>query len=266
MKFSVLMSVYKAEKKEYLDEALKSLLHQKLKPNELILVEDGPISQDLKSIIKKYKNNLNIISVKIKKNVGLRRALNTGLKFCKNELVARMDSDDISFTNRFKLQVSYMKKNLDIAVSSCYVLEFSDNKTTYVKKLPTKFKDVVKFAKFRNPLSHPAVIFRKSVINSLGGYPDFFPEDYALWLIILKANYKISNLPKVLLKMRTNNDFFNRRGLKFFFGEIKIILFQKKIGQISYLELVIHICIKFFLRLANKDLKIFMYKNFRKVK
>jgi glycosyltransferase involved in cell wall biosynthesis len=263
MKFSVLMSVYKAEKKEYLEEALRSLLYQKLKSSELILVEDGPIPQDLKYIIKRYKNKLNIISVKIKKNVGLRKALNIGLKICKYELVARMDTDDISLANRFKLQVSYMKKNLDIVALGCYVMEFSDDKTTYVKKLPTKLKEIVKFAKFRNPLAHPAVIFRKSIISSAGGYPDFFPEDYVLWLILLKANYKIANLPKVLLKMRTNSDFFNRRGLKYLLGEMKIILFQKKIGLISYTEFLINICIKIFLRLTNKNTKIFLYRNFR---
>jgi glycosyltransferase involved in cell wall biosynthesis len=263
MKFSILMSIHKNEKPEYFDEALKSLLYQKLKSSELILVEDGPIPINLKRIIKKYKNNLNIISVKKKKNSGLRIALNTGLKFCTNELVARMDSDDIALKNRFKLQVTYMKKNLDVAVSSCYVKEFYNDKSTYIKKLPTKYKEIVKFAKFRNPISHPAVIFRKSIIISLGGYPDFFPEDYALWIILLKANYKITNLPKVLLKMRTNYDFFERRGLKYLLGELKIILLQKKIGQITYLEFLINVLIKFFLRLANKKLKIFMYKKFR---
>lgn len=263
MKFSVLMSVYKFEKKEYLNDALKSLLYQKLKHSELILVEDGPISQDVKHIIQKYKNILNIRSVKIKKTVGLGKALNIGLKFCKYELVARMDTDDISLPNRFKLQISYMKKNLDIAVLGCYVREFSDDKTTYVKKLPTKFRKIIKFAKFRNPLAHPSVIFRKSIIRSVGGYPNFFPEDYALWLILLKANYKIINLPKVLLKMRTNSDFFNRRGIKYFLGEIKIILLQKKLGLISYTEFIINIFIKAFLRLTSKNVKIYLYRNFR---
>lgn len=97
-KFSVLLSVYKNEKPEYLKSAIESIYFaQTLKPSEIILVEDGPLTVELYDVIRELKvkleNTLKI--VKLEKNSGLGIALNKGIFECENELVARMDTDDI---------------------------------------------------------------------------------------------------------------------------------------------------------------------------
>jgi glycosyltransferase involved in cell wall biosynthesis len=106
------MSIYFKEKPEYLEACLRSLDEQELKANEVVLVEDGPISFDLKVVIDRFRKSLNIVSVPLRENVGLASALNEGLKHCSYELVARMDTDDVSLPNRFRLQVNFMKLNL----------------------------------------------------------------------------------------------------------------------------------------------------------
>lgn len=126
MYVSVLVSVYFKEKPEYLAACLLSLVNQTLKADEVILVEDGPISSALIAEIEKYRDVLNIVSVPLSENVGLARALNDGLKYCSHDLVARMDTDDIALPDRFEKQVAFMQSSPDIAASSGFIEEFND--------------------------------------------------------------------------------------------------------------------------------------------
>ena len=148
MKFSVLMSVYDKEKSEYLKEALQSLVDQTLLPDEVILVEDGPIGKNLQEVIKKYRSLLNIKSIKLENNCGLAVALNEGLKHCTHDLVARMDTDDISLPERFEKQIAYMQNNPDISVSSGWIEEIDDQGRFFcLRKLPETHEELVNFAK-----------------------------------------------------------------------------------------------------------------------
>ena len=161
--FSVLMSVYFRERPEYLDLCLKSLVDQTVKPTEIILVEDGPISNELKSVIDSYRSTLNIVSERLEKNVGLARALNEGLKRCSFPLVARMDTDDIAVEDRFKLQIEFMESHPEVSVSSGFIEEWSQDYSHIlsIRHLPIDHESISKFAKKRSPISHPAVIFSK---------------------------------------------------------------------------------------------------------
>jgi glycosyltransferase involved in cell wall biosynthesis len=105
MSLSVLMSVYYKENPEYLQQALESIWDaQTLKPDEIVLVEDGPLTTELYSILTNWKNKLDKIlkRVPLEKNEGLTKALNMGIEHCSGEFIARMDSDDISCPNRFE--------------------------------------------------------------------------------------------------------------------------------------------------------------------
>ncbi|WP_068595850.1 glycosyltransferase [Pseudomonas sp. BIOMIG1BD] len=187
MSFSVLMSVYIKENPEYLRACLESLQMQKLKTSDLVLVEDGPLTEALYEVIEHYKNILPINSVKLTKNQGLASALNEGLAHCQFELVARMDTDDIALPERFDRQVSFMESHPDIDVSSSWIEERDQKmeKTLFLKKLPIDHLELLLFANRRNPLNHPSTIFRKSQVLSVGGYPLIFPEDYALWSLMM---------------------------------------------------------------------------------
>lgn len=267
-KFSVLISVYHKEKSEYLDQCLESIwLTQTLKPDEIVLVQDGPITKELEEIISKWHKIIaeKLIIKKLETNSGLATALNYGLSFCSHDLIARMDSDDISMPDRFKKQVHFMTENLDIAASSAQIEEWNNELTqkTGIRKLPTRPIDCENFAKYRSPINHPCAIFRKNVIEKLNGYPKIYPEDYALWGLLLKNKYKITNLPDTLLKMRVGQAFAERRGFKFLKGEIALFRFFLEIGFINKKQYMINITTRSIVRLSPKKIKLFMYNFLR---
>lgn len=268
MKFSVLMSVYHKEKPTYLDDAIKSVWEdQVLKPNQIVLVKDGALTCLLDDVINKWQaaigDGLEVVS--LQKNQGLAAALNFGLRFCRYELIARMDTDDISLSNRFKDQVSFMVSHPEVCVCGGGVEEWSEtlDERLSVKRLPTSHDDIVKFCKLRNPISHPSVIFRKSAVLEVGGYPSIYPEDYALWVNMINYNLKFSNISSTVLLMRTGNDFFSRRGMKFLKGEIAVAKMQLNYGIINEFEYLLFITIRVFIRCSPARVKKILYNMLR---
>lgn len=212
--YSVLMSVYNKENPKFLEEAILSMLNQTYVTNDFVLVCDGPLTKELYDVIDKYKYKINVIQ--LEKNMGLGQALNIGLEKCINSLVARMDTDDISKPDRCQKQLNEFSKDKDLEVVSGCVEEFTqvigDMKSK--KRLPNSHDDVVKFSKKRNPVNHPAVMFRKESVIRAGGYSERFNlfEDYYLWVRMLMNQSKIVNLRDTLLYMRTPLDLYKRRG------------------------------------------------------
>lgn len=267
MPFTVLLSVYNNESDTNLISSLKSVLvNQTVLPDQVVLVVDGPIREELENIIDKFSFSFsNFHVIRLNSSKGLANALNEGLKHCENEIVFRMDTDDISLPSRFETQLKFMNLNDDIAVCGSYVLEFDENEDDIVssRKVPLSHEEIVNFCKRRCPMSHPSVCFRKSAVLDTGGYPLTYPEDYLLWIRMIKADYKFANIPEFLLKMRTNEAFIKRRGFSFLIGELKIYFFLYKIGWISIINLVIISFIRSIVRLAPNFLKIWMYRNLR---
>jgi glycosyltransferase involved in cell wall biosynthesis len=264
-KFSVLMSVYKGDSPKFLTECFLSLKNQALSPNELILIEDGPISSELEGVINKFRNELKIISVKLKKNVGLGAALNKGLVFCSYDLIARMDADDIAIPERFKKQVKYMDTYLEVSASSGAVEEFNEQyETTFVRSCPSTHGKIINFSKKRSPLNHPATIFRKGDIESVGGYPALRrAQDYALWSILIVNGFQLGNLPDVLVRMRSGERLLQRRGVGHFKQEMKLLEFQRKIGFLTYRQYIVNKFSRFILRLSPIFVKSIFYKVLR---
>ncbi len=217
---SVLMSVYCKENPEYFDLALNSILvNQSFKPDEFILVCDGPLTMELDRVIEKYKSEYEDIFFvyRTEKNQGLGKALRYGLTKCTREIVIRADSDDICESDRIKIQYDYLNKHPEIAVVSSYIDEFDvdwmvpKNK----KELPIEHEALYKMAKFRNPINHMAVAFRKSVIDEIGSYHHIpYVEDYELWVRTIINGYKLANIDKVLVHARVGNGMIKRRGNK----------------------------------------------------
>ena len=215
--YSVLISVYYREEAEYLVQSLNSIVNQTLAPNEIVLVEDGPLSQQLYGVIDKYgKQYEKIIKrIQLKKNFGLGRALNEGLKHCSNELVARMDTDDICFPDRFEKQVGFMTEHPEIDVCSSWIEEFEGDiiNVKSLKQVPATHEEIAKYLIHRNPLNHPAVMFRKSAVESVGGYQHFpLFEDWYLWARMFVNGARFANIPEPLLHFRTSPQMFKRRG------------------------------------------------------
>ena len=265
MSVSVLISVYEGEQPRYLNEALTSLVEQTQKPDEVVLIEDGPISEGLREVIKQFKDKLEIVSVRLNANVGLGPALNIGLESCSYDLIARMDSDDIALPHRLEKQVEFMNANPDVSVSSAWVAEFDPrHEDLFIKCVPIDHESILSFSQWRNPLNHPVTIFRKSCVIEVGGYPNVFPEDYALWSLMIVKGFKFSNIPEVLLNMRADRSFVYRRGAKFFIGEVGLIRFQKNIGFLTLWEAVANLFIRASLRLPPASVRRFLYKIGRK--
>lgn len=263
MTLSVLMSVYSKECPAYLDQALKSLSVQSILPSEVVLVEDGSISNELTDVIERYRSALPIKSVRMAGNCGLAMALNEGLKYCENELVARMDSDDISLPERFREQIAFMKSRPDVAVSSAWVDELeTDMKSVIdVRRVPIGHEEILRFAKRRNPVNHPVSIFRKSAVLAVGGYPNILKaQDYALWTLMLVKGYRFANIPKVLLQMRTGSSFMMRRGLSYYRQEVSILRLQRECGFLGWGDYFVNLFARAFVRLQPSFIKRLMYR------
>ena len=216
MKYSVLMSVYAKEKAEYLRISIESMLNQTCMPDDFVLVCDGKLTKELYAIIdffcKRFPDLFQI--VQLEKNCGLSNALNIGLKKCKNEIVARMDSDDISYPYRCEMQMDIMQNDkYDIVGGN--IDEFVDNPNiVHAKRIvPCTHKEIVQYSKRRNPFNHPSVMYRKSKVLSVGGYKEFpLFEDYYLWIKMIESGCRVYNIQKSLVCMRVGNGLFNRRG------------------------------------------------------
>lgn len=269
MKFSVLMSIYHKEKPEYLNRAMVSIWdEQTIKPDEIVLVQDGPLNDYLYKIIAKWKTKLGDIfkTIPLEQNLGLGDALNIGIKKCSYELIARMDTDDISLHNRFEKQLKVFKdSNIDIC--SSWISEFDKDEKEIIsyRKLPEYHNQIVRFAKKRSPINHPAVMYKKSIIEIAGGYKRMmWLEDYYLWGRILINNAKFYNIQESLVHMRAGYGQLERRtGLKYAVSEYNLQKEFLKIGFLNYFEFSRNIMIRLMSRMLPKQLVKVIYKFLR---
>lgn len=238
-KFSVLISVYCNDNTEYLRGAVKSVIScQTVKPDEVIIVVDGPVPEILEKEIKELNDdNPQIKVLWQKENKGLGAALNIGLKACSNELVARMDADDISVPNRFEKQIEFMEFHPEIAICGGQISEFIDSVDNIVgyRRVPLDPEDCRKYYRDRDPLNHVTVMFHKSAVMEVGNFlPWHLDEDTYLWGRLLKAGYKIANLPDTLVKVRVGKEMYARRGgWKYFKSDSKILKWKLENGLTS---------------------------------
>lgn len=211
--YSVLMTTYHKENPIFLKEAIESVLNQTHPTDDFILVVDGEVGAKLQEVISFYESNPIVTVIYLPVNKGLGYAVNFGLKHAKNELVGRADSDDICFPERFEKQVIFLKENSSISAVSSAVEELYEDGHIKIKTLPTTPKEVEKYMIWRNPVNHPAVIFRKSDVEKVGGYiPLYRHEDYYLYAKLIVSGYKIANLDECTVRMRMTSDSFKRRG------------------------------------------------------
>lgn len=218
MRISVLMSTYCREKHEYLDEAMKSIwTEQTRKPDQIVLVEDGPLTPQLYEVIDTWRKKLGdvLTLVENKQNLGLAESLNKGIKECSGELIARMDSDDRSAPARFLLQEKYMTEHPEVDILGGSLEEFNDEGSlSNVRRYPLQMKDVVTTMYKASPLGHPSVMFRRSFFESGYKYSNkyYICEDVSLWFDAAKGGRVINNIPDIVLYFRRNDSMLMRRG------------------------------------------------------
>ncbi len=235
--FSVLMAVYAKEDPDHFRDALESIWHkQTVKPDEIVLIKDGPLTDELELVIKNFSNSAPLKIHPLEKNSGLGVALAEGIHLCQYDLVARMDSDDISAPNRFEKQTKFMAEHPGVAISGGFIAEFitSADQINSYRKVPVSHQDILRFAKKRNPLNHMTVIFKKSSVLQVGNYQPFLGyEDYYLWIKMLMNDFSMANIPEPLVYARIGNNMHARRhGVKFFIQELKL---QRELQRIGFL-------------------------------
>lgn len=215
-KYSVLMSLYIKEKSEYLKQSLDSMITQTVVPDEIVVVKDGPLTRELEKVLQEYVDQYPSLFkiIDSKTNVGLGAALNIGLKYCRNELVARMDTDDISLPDRCEKQLEAFKKDSELVIVGTMVDEFNTNPKEVISSriVPTTHKEIYEFAKRRSAFNHPTVMYKRSKVLECGGYSDLRRnQDVDLFGRMLFMGYKAVNIADSLLLFRSNNDLFKRR-------------------------------------------------------
>ena len=210
------MSVYAKDNPEYLELAIDSMLNQTAKPEQFVIVQDGLLPESIDQVICKYKSNQPELFtiIKLETNGGLANALNIGLQACRNELVARMDADDISLPQRCEKELKKFSENPDLVICGCNIDEFYDIpqnvKTSRV--VPAEYKDILRFMRRRQPFNHPTVIYKKSKVIEAGGYPQLRrKEDFDLFSRMLSKGYYALNVDESLYLYRANEENYARR-------------------------------------------------------
>ncbi len=267
LRFSVLMSVYYKESPEYLRQSLESIFNQTILPNEIVLVEDGELSDELyrtiDTFLTKYSSILKIVKLDV--NSGLGVALSVGLSHCSYELVARMDTDDIAKPDRFEKQLEIFHRYPEIDVCSAWIDEFVNDVSSIisVRKLPEHHDDIVHFAKSRNPINHPVVMFKKHAVLAAGGYKHFpLFEDYYLWVRMILNGARFYNIRESLLYFRCSPDMFKRRsGLKYALIEYRFLKYMHNERFISFGQFFKNTITRFPTRLMPNSVRSFLYKH-----
>lgn len=238
--YSVLMSVYYKEKPKFLARALDSMFNQSVAPDEVVIVEDGPLTDGLYGVLNEYseKYTNRFKRVVNETNLGLGKALNRGLEACKNEIVARMDTDDISKPERCEKQLQMFLEIPDLDVVGTNIAEFTDNPENVcsVREVPAEHNEICTFLKKRCPFNHMTVMFKKSSVIGAGGYLDWhFNEDYYLWIRMFLADCRFANIAEELVNARVGKDMFARRGgYKYYKSEKELFKYMYKHKIISW--------------------------------
>lgn len=272
MQFSVLMSVYKNDNPSHFADAIKSILDQTKLPDQIVIVRDGPVGKSLQKMIDNLKSRIidkiDIRVISLDENLGLSKALNEGLKACKYNYVARMDSDDISLPNRFEKQFDFLSNNKNISLLGGWYEQYDITMTNRVadRKVPEFNYRIKKYAMTRTPFNHVTGVFRKDHVLEVGGYPSIYGrlEDWWLALRLINNGYQLHNLQEYLVKVRGGEDFlFRRGGVEYIRWEMKNLIMMYNEGLIDVSSLIINFVVRGITRLVPVSIRKIVYKLIR---
>jgi glycosyltransferase involved in cell wall biosynthesis len=247
---TILLSVYEKDSPIYLEECLESIHLQDDKPESVLIVIEGLINTSLQYVINKWERifrNLDILHVPKQINkfkFGLPFCLNKGIDFIQTNYICKMDSDDICYPNRIKVQREFIIQNPEVDICSSFVDEFDDNSNSIkrVKKVPITHLEILKYARFRNPINGPSMIFKKKAAIAIGGFPEVGSnEDYCFIAKFIMKGYTTANINQSLIKMRAGSNLVSRRmGERYLNGELEALKFIYKTGMFNTWQFIAH--------------------------
>jgi glycosyltransferase involved in cell wall biosynthesis len=263
--FSLLMAVYKNDSADFLAQALDSVVANTCQPAQVVVVKDGPVTPELDRVLQQYSEHLALDLVSLPVNKGLGPALNAGVLACREEWIARFDSDDICSATRFEEQLTYIAAHPQTSLLGGQIQEFeTHHEHAYASRIvPVEQAAIYRFAKTRNPFNHMTVMFKKSAVLAAGNYQnDPLYEDYALWIRMVMQAQTVANLPAVLVYARAGNNMFRRRGgWKYAWNEIRFQYGFYRKGFLSLAQLMINIASRVPVRLVPNQARALIYRH-----
>lgn len=262
--FSLLMAVYAGDRPEYLERAfVSSVQEQSRRPDEVVLVQDGPVSAELEAVIGRLvaESPVPVVHVVLEQNAGLARALERGLAACSFDVVARMDADDVSLPERFERQLALIGEGFDLVGAG--IVEFVDESSPLgVRVPPTGAENIARTARFRSPFNHPTVVFRRQAVLDAGGYVDIGPmEDYWLFGRMIFGGARVENLEESLLMYRVGDGAYARRGgLRQLRAELRLQREFRRLGFTSFGQFTRNVLVRGGYRLVPEGIRRFAYR------
>lgn len=243
LKFSVAMSVYKNDSPAQLELALNSICEQSYPADEIYLVVDGPIGEELNVVIERYSQKYGNFTVdRLAKNGGLGNALRIAVEKCRNDLIIRMDSDDISAPGRFKKQIEAYKEQPADVIGGWTLGFIGDLETGKISSARRKLthEEIIASLPHKSPMSHVTVLFRREAVLKAGNYMDlFYHEDYYLWARMIQAGCSFRNIPEYLVYVRLGENQARRHGGRRYFSAGHFLRnYMRKNKLMSYSEYI----------------------------
>lgn len=261
--FSVLMAVYHKDDPGLLRMALDSIYTNSLLPAAVVLVQDGPVGNELSNVIQSYLGRDGFSTIIIPNNGGLANALNFGLKHIATPYVFRADADDYNLPHRFEMQMVELLSGFDLVGGEIVEVDKA-GKLLARRNVPSTNSEIRQVISKRNPFNHMTVAYKKSKVLELGGYPNIYlKEDYALWALMLASGSNVKNINDVLVRATAGLDMYKRRGgVKYVRSEIDMQLFLMKCGLQTFWAAIAIGVARSFVFLLPAILRGFIYKNF----
>lgn len=203
---------------EDLVRSLKSL-HYPAGQFDVLIVDDGSKIPLDKKKLQDLFTGMNIEVLRLTKNQGIARTLNTGLKHLHQrkdfEYIARLDCGDICHPDRFFKQVGFLNSHPDIGLLGTWCRFVNLKNQNYLYRTETIHENILKEMHSKCSFIHPTVMFRKEVLDTVGYYPedDSYAEDYAYFWKILKR-FRGSVLPQEYVTIAFSNRNFSSKNYK----------------------------------------------------
>ncbi len=268
LRFSVLIATYEGDDPDDLARAIRSVIDQTVQPDEVLVVADGPLTTELDGVLSnlrdEYPERLRLTA--LSENQGLGAALNHGVEACAHEWIARMDSDDIAAEDRFEKQLEYIKKYPETDVIGGYIAEFAErpDKVYQVREVPLTHEDIKKRGRFRCPINHPSVMYRRQAVIDAGNYRKYRSmQDYELWMRMISKGYTFGNLPEVLVKCHAGEELYIRRGgVEYAQTEFEVQSELFRQGVVSFPVFIFNLGTHLPVRVLPPRIRGFIYKYF----
>lgn len=263
--YSVLMSVYHRDRAEWFEEAVKSMVYQTLPPREIVLVEDGSLTDELYDAVKRclarYSGLIRVLS--LERNQGLAAAMRYGIQECRCEWIARMDADDLSEPARCEEELRMaLAEGADIVGCDCEEFFETIQEPASKRLFPATHDELVRFSRRRTPFCHPAVMMKRSAVLKVGNYKNvYLHEDYDLFVRILAAGYRSCSVRKILYHVRIGREFYGRRGgVRYVGALLKYNIHLLRSGWMKPVDFVMRSCGNILVGLAPVGVRSWCYR------